>query len=100
MERLGVAIDGERVVIPVRDETGDHVGRLRYQPDPARLNGRPKMLAEAGTPRELFPPPETISDEEAAGRVLLVEGEPDALAAWSIGLVAVGVPGVQSWKRE
>jgi AAA domain/Toprim-like len=95
--RLGVGLDGDRVVIPVRDTTGVVVALLRYQPDAALLNGKPKMLAAAGTPRELFPPPEMIDDHEASGLLWLVEGEPDAIRMWSLGLAAVGAPGVGKW---
>jgi hypothetical protein len=97
IERLGVGFDGERVTFPVRAETGEFVGHVRYQPNPERLNGRPKMLADPGTTRELFPPPEDVADDEAAGLVFLVEGEPDALRLWSLGLVAIAVPGAQNW---
>jgi Toprim-like len=99
--RLGIRVEGDRVVIPVRDATGDVVGRLRYQPDHAKLNGLPKMLADEGTTRELFPPVAAIADDEPVdGVVWLVEGEPDAVRMWSVGLVAVGVPGAQNWRDE
>jgi hypothetical protein len=60
------------------------------------------MLARAGTPRDLFPPPELISDAELAEHrtVWLLEGEPDAIRAWSLGLVAIGVPGAGNWRDE
>jgi hypothetical protein len=99
--RLGLGFDGERVVFTITDETGDQVGDERYQPDPARRNERqPKVLASAGTPRQLFPAPETVADEEACGEVWLVEGGPDAIRLWSLGIPAVGVPGAQNWRDE
>jgi hypothetical protein len=89
---LGLGYDGERVVFPVRDETGLLVGVMRYTPDPASRNG-PKMLAESGSVRELFPSPESVS-----GALLwLVEGEPDSVAAASLGVSAVAVPGASGW---
>jgi hypothetical protein len=95
--RLGLRYDGERVTIPVRDETGDVLSVLRYLPGaPARL----KMLAAAGSTRELFPPPETIGDDEHDGRLWVVEGEPDCIRLWSAGVAAVAVPGVKGWNRE
>jgi hypothetical protein len=100
MERLGLGWDRDRVVFPVRDATGDIVGRSRYEPDPTRRNGKPKLLAEPGTPRELFPPPETVGEQEGDGFMWLVEGEPDAVRGWSIGLAAVAVPGAQNWKSQ
>lgn len=101
IERLGIAVEADRAVLPVHDATGDLVGHVRYQPDPTKLNGLPKMLANAGTTRELFPPPELIHDGEAVEGVVFVdEGEPDTARMWSIGLVAVGVPGAQNWRDE
>jgi KaiC/GvpD/RAD55 family RecA-like ATPase len=90
-----------RVIFLVRDASYSVVGATRYQPDPKKLGeGQPKMLADAGTTRELFPPPETIGEEEGDGWLWLVEGEPDCVRAWSLGLAAVGVPGAQNWKEE
>lgn len=100
-EALGLGLSDDsppRVVIPVRDGRGVLVGTLRYSPNPARKkDGGPKMMASPGCPRELFPAPETIEPGKA---VLLVEGEPDAVACRSIGLAAVAIPGAQSWKPE
>jgi hypothetical protein len=53
------------------------------------------MWQPAGVPRQLFPPPELLPAETTD--VLIVEGEPDAIAAWSAGLIAVGVPGTAGW---
>jgi AAA domain/Toprim-like len=95
---LGYLADEHRIGIPVRDETLAELGELRYDPTGQR---QPKMLAAAGVPRQLFPPPESIRDSEPADRVLwLVEGEPDAVRLWSLGLPAIGVPGAQNWRDE
>ncbi len=96
VERLGLGWDGERVTIPVHDQSGAQIGTLRYSPTGAE----PKMLAGAGATRELFPPPEMIDDDEASGVVWLVEGEPDCVRAWSAGVAAVAVPGVKGWRSE
>ena len=102
--QLGLRYDGgsHPVVFPVCDETLERVGELRYQPDPARRSDdAPKMLAKKGTPRELFPPPESIADDEPTdGIVLLLEGEPDVVRAWSLGLAAVAVPGAANWRPD
>lgn len=90
---LGLGLADGRVVFPVRDAAGRLVGVNRYAPNPARRNG-PKMMADPGSTRELFPAPETL----AAGTVWLVEGEPDAVAARTLGLSACAVPGVQGWR--
>jgi Protein of unknown function (DUF3631)/Toprim-like len=73
------------------------VGVTRYTPGPDR-GDTPKMLADAGSKRELFPAPEAVSEGE--GFLFLVEGEPDAVAADSLGLPAVALPGAAGWQRE
>ncbi len=93
---LGLGLDGERIVFPVRDSDGALTNLLRYAPDPERRNGRPKMLAETGGRRDLFPAPETLEGDEA----WIVEGEPDAVAGHSLGLPAVAVPGIRGWRAE
>jgi hypothetical protein len=99
IERLGLGFDGDRVVFPVRGAAGEHIGFTRYLPGAS--DGVPKMLADAGTSRELFPPPEMIGEDEGGGGCLwIVEGEPDCVRAWSLGLAAVAVPGAQNWKAE
>lgn len=101
-ERLKLGWDGQRVLIPIHDQTGHLLGHLHYSPH----GGTPKMIAPAGAPRELFPPPEMIADDEprvAIGhqRVLpLVEGEPDCITMWSKSWPAVAVPGAGSWQAE
>jgi DNA primase len=92
VRRLGLGFDAERVTFPIRDAQGDLVGLLRYAATGRR--SRAKMLADAGSCRELFPAPESVP----TGELLLVEGEPDAVAAWSIGRPAIAIPGVAGWK--
>ncbi len=52
------------------------------------------MLAASGSRRALLPHPAA----EPSERVLLVEGEPDMIAARSHGLPAIAVPGVGGWR--
>jgi hypothetical protein len=47
------------------------------------------MLAEKGCSRDLFPTPETVD----GNALWIVEGEPDGVAAHSLGLSATAVPG-------
>jgi putative DNA primase/helicase len=96
VERLGLGYERERVTFPVRDGSGELLGFVRYSPN----GGVPKMRADTGTTRELFPPPETIDLEEGDGWLWLVEGEPDCVLAWSLGLAAVAVPGAAIWRAE
>jgi hypothetical protein len=101
IERLELAwlVSERRVAIPIRDQAGDELGELRYDPTGEH---DPKMLSPTGVGRQLFPPPELIADHELDPErtVWLVEGEPDAIRLWTLGLPAVGVPGAQNWRDE
>ena len=94
LAELRIGVNRGRITLPVRGATGRLVGLLRWRPFPGGTAG-PKMLATPGSARELFPAPEQLP----SGPLLLCEGEPDALAALSAGLVAVSVPGVGTWKQ-
>ena len=96
IEALGLGLDRDRVVFPIREADGSLVNLLRFAPDPERCNGAPKLLAESGCPRDLFPAPQTIH----GGLLWIVEGEPDAVAGRSLGLPAVAIPGVRGWRSE
>ena len=94
MLELELGVDRGRITIPVRDDESRLIGLLRYQPWP-RLR-EPKMLAIAGSRRALLPHPAA----EPSTHLLLVEGEPDMIAARSRGLPAIAVPGIDCWRRE
>lgn len=91
---LGVGFDGQRIVLPIRDQEGTLVNALRYKPASLKPN-EPKMLSLRGRPRDLFPPPENHD-----GDVWLVEGEPDAITGITLGLPVSGVPGSNGWRGE
>jgi hypothetical protein len=56
----------------------------------------PKMLADAGRPRDLWPRPEDVP-----GDVLFAcEGEPDAVSLTELGFDAAAFPGVGKWSPE
>ena len=93
MLELELGVDRGRITIPVRDDERQLIGLLRYQPWPEP--GEAKMLAAAGSRRALLPHPAA----EPSTQVLLVEGEPDMIAARSRGLPAIAVPGVDGWRR-
>lgn len=96
VERLELGLDDGRITFPYRDAAGRLVGVARYQPNPDRRGDRPKMQAAPGSRRELFPAPETLTEET----LWLLEGEPDAVRAHSLGLAAVALPGVEGWRAE
>lgn len=99
---LDVGFDGERITVPiwrVREvgRSGHQVvalqGLLRL-----RLNGtqQPKVLAARGSSLGLVPLPAWTRER----RALLVEGPSDMLAARSVGLPAIAVPGASAWRPE
>ena len=83
-----------RITIPVRDHRRRLLGLLRYRPSARR--GQIKMQATIGSRRQLLPHPAA----EQSPSVVLVEGEPDMIAARSHGLPAIALPGTDSWKDE
>ncbi len=94
IRELGLGLDRGRITIPVRNAPGQLEGLLRYHPHPAA--GQPKIRAARGSRRGLAPHPAA----EASGHILLVEGEPDMIAARSRGLAAIAVPGAGIWQPE
>jgi hypothetical protein len=94
MMELEIGVDRGRITIPVRDDKRRLIGLLRYQPWPRP--SEPKMLATAGSRRALLPHPAA----EPSRSVVLVEGEPDMIAARSRGLPAIAIPGIDCWRRE
>lgn len=96
IETLELGYDGRRIVFSVKDAGGRVVGVVRYLPG-NRPNGEPKVLADAGSIRELWPAPETLDGTSA---VWLTEGEPDCVSLALLGLQASAVPGAASWRSE
>jgi hypothetical protein len=100
---LEVGFDGERITVPIwrpaapadRSEGAVLQGLLRLRLD---RRERPKVSAVPGTRLGLLPPPASTRRRE--GRVLLVEGPSDMLAARSAGLPAIAVPGANAWRSE
>jgi hypothetical protein len=98
---LEIGFDGERITVPIwrpatpadRSEGAVLQGLLRLHVD---RRGRPKVTAVLGTRLGLLGLPAWTR----AGRVLLVEGPSDMLAARSAGLPAIAVPGANAWRSE
>ena len=77
VRQLQLGLDETRITIPVRHPGGELVALLHYRPSPEP--GQDKIRAVAGSRRALFPHPA----DEPSRQLLLVEGEPDAIAARS-----------------
>lgn len=72
-------------------------GTLTGYADRKTSDKQPGHKVIAHGPRNLWPRAEEIPDGTG---VVIVEGEADALALWSIGIPAVGVPGAKGWRSE
>jgi hypothetical protein len=94
VRQLQLGLDRDQITIPVRHPGGELVALLRYRPNPGP--GQDKIRAVAGSRRALFPHPAN----EPSRQLLLVEGEPDAIAARSHGLPAIALPGVEAWRAQ
>jgi DNA primase len=90
---LAVGFDGDRITAPITDERRALQGLLRL-----RVAGwqSPKVRTAFGTRLGLIPHPSL----EPRQSVLLVEGPGDMLAARSVGLPAIAVPGTYAWRAE
>jgi hypothetical protein len=92
LERLGVEHDHGRYVFTVYDHAGEVAGRVRYADD----GSQPKMRADAGMSRDLWPRPEDVD----GGYLVVVEGEPDAVTMAQLGLPVVALPGTGKWQTD
>lgn len=86
-----------RLVLPVRDKDGTLINVVLYAPNPDTRGNHPKVLALAGHPRDLFPPPENFPVDEP---LFVLEGEPDGISGATIHVNATSIPGVSGWKPE
>lgn len=93
LKRLGVGMDAaSRYVFTITNEAGEYAGAVRYADD-----GRdPKVRADAGTTRDLWPRPEDVP----GAFVVVVEGEPDAVSLAELGFPVVALPGAGKWSDE
>jgi hypothetical protein len=94
IRQLELGLDRWQITIPVRDRHNQLIAVVRYRPHhPA---GQPKIWAARGSRRALFPHPAA----QPTKQLLLVEGEPDAIAARSRGLPAIAIPGTSGWDPD
>lgn len=90
LRRLGVGRGAHgRITFYARGSDGRLVGVTEYDPDPRRRG--PKSVSSGV--RELFPAPEVVK----SGDLWLTEGENDAVTAYTLGMLAVSVPGAAWW---
>jgi hypothetical protein len=83
--------------IPYPDELGKeryHRYRLALKAEP-RFHSPPKHVAPEPVPYGL----QVLGEARKAGYILLVEGESDAQVLWFNDIPALGIPGVQSWRK-
>lgn len=109
-DRYMVGFDGNRFTLPVENEFG-HVVNIKLYDPLGKKRGMPKMLNwsdspdddhKYGSPTMLFPM--AVMDEiraEGEDTVFITEGELDALALLSVGVMAVSpTAGVKSWPSQ
>lgn len=91
----------ERVLVPIRDASGRLVSAVSFVPAPGVVLPDERVRKSA-VPRDAgrFPFLARAIEPAARGVLLVVEGEPDALAAASVGLDAISVPGLAGAARH
>jgi hypothetical protein len=91
----------ERVLVPIRDASGRLVSAVSFVPAPGVVLADERVRKSA-VPRDAgrFPFLARAIEPAAPGVLLVVEGEPDALAAASVGLDAISVPGLSGAARH
>ncbi len=94
LRKLEVGAHAGRLRFPIRDTDGRLINLIGYAPRPEE--GEPKSKALRGRPRGLFPAPESVESSE----VWCLEGEGDTVSAATLGIEAVGIPGVNGWRAE
>lgn len=95
IEKFGLHTLNERLVIPIKDFDGTFLFN-KYRRSPLDENG-PKYTYDRGGKLALYGAKEALNER----RVLFVEGEADALVAWSHNIPAVsGTGGAMSIDKE
>jgi hypothetical protein len=85
----------------VRIPYPDELGREVYHRYRVALKGEPRFKAPAkATGAKPIPYGlQVLANARESGYILLVEGESDAQVCWYNDIPALGIPGVQAWKR-
>lgn len=93
----------DAVMIPYRDVDGNLLRRrMRVRSSPGKPNKfwEPMPGGASGSIPGLYGLWHLKGERTAGQAVLLVEGESDCHACWTAGILALGVPGADTWKRE
>jgi DNA polymerase I-like protein with 3'-5' exonuclease and polymerase domains len=85
----------------VRIPYPDELGRERYYRHRLSLKAEPRFHSP---PKHIAPDPvpyglQVLPVAREVGYILLVEGESDAQVCWYNDIPALGIPGVQAWKK-
>lgn len=91
LQAFGVGYHDKRLTLPMY-ERGELVNVGTYRP-----SGKVIGLSHRRKPLYHVPILGTLPSDTP---LWIVEGEPDALSAYELGLWAVGVPGVNNWRQE
>ena len=107
VEQFGLGVSGDRIVMPIKNEFGLFVNAKLYLPG-AKKGGPPKMLnyslkdepRQFGSPAMIYPIGVLLNTPEDE-QVFVCEGEWDALALISMGIMAVTTTaGCKSWPKQ
>jgi hypothetical protein len=106
LARLGTGEADGRLVFAVKDDSGALVGLERYAMPRSRARavlglGAPKLLAQAGSRRSLWPAPGDVRlGEHLRGVVAVCEGAPAAVTLAGCGLSAVAFPSASGLRER
>lgn len=92
LEEYGITVDGPHIVIPVIGRGGVWYDRQRCD-----AGCHPKYHTPPGQKAHLYNP---LGLGPHSPEVWLAEGELDALSLVVVGVPAVGIPGVENFRRE
>ncbi|MGH2667534.1 MAG: hypothetical protein ACRDH5_00150 [bacterium] len=99
LARLGLRtqpyLGGTAVRIPYLDESGEEIA-VRYR---VHMDADPRFCWKTGAKPTLYGL-QRLTNAQALGSVVLVEGESDCHTLWLHGIPALGIPGASNWRNE
>ena len=96
IERFQLGYDGRRLVIPYLTPAGPLLTRRRCITCASKCEGHARYLDSDGAETHLF----NAQTLRGADRVVVTEGELDAISVEQAGISAVGYPGAQRWMKQ